>query len=207
MRPEIRKLLIILAAILVPIGVAYFAYQQYINNTRGTIVVESVPTDLTLTLSGKRIAANGKQTITPGKYTLEGKRAGFETTKQEITVKAKQSQNVFMYMAANGAEGDQWLRDHPDEAIKLETIGGREHKEAVEEAIDQNEFIRQLPYLGPGLAWRIDYGGAAPDNKFPEQPTIYISARDEEARADALQWMRTNGWDPDGMNIVFKPKD
>jgi len=207
MDKQMRKLIIIVLVVIAVIGAGYLGYQSYIKSKRGTLVIESVPNDMALTLGGKRITANGTITVTPGKYTLEGKRSGFTSSKRDITIKAKETQKLFMYLVANGPEGEQWLKDHPNEALKLETIGGQEHKAVVEKAIEENDFIRRLPFIGPGFLFRIDYGGAEADNKFPEQPTIYIQAADSEGHDAALTWMRSHGYDPDKMNIVLQTKD
>lgn len=206
MNQQMRKLITITAVIVGVIGLGYFGFQAYINSKRGTVIFESVPTDLKLTLNGKGISANGKRTITPGTYTLEGRRSGFETRKAELVVERGKTQNYFFYLTANGPEGEQWLKDNPKEAVKLESVGGQQHKEVVEKALEQNNFISRLPYIGPGFLFKIDYGGPEPGNKFPDQPTIFIQGETEENQQSAIEWMRNRGYDPDKMNIVFQLK-
>lgn len=201
-----KKLLIIGGIIIAVLGLAYLTYQNILSSQRGTIVVESIPEDLKLTLNGKRISSSGKQTITPGNYTLEGERSGFANTKIEITVEKKSNQPVRMYLLPNSPEGEEWVKNHPKEAAKLEGVVGQRLEKATQQAIAKNEFITELPYIGPGFFFRIDYGPPNANSKFPDQPNIYITGETAEKRDMALTWMRSHGYNPDTMNIIMQQK-
>lgn len=202
----LRKLIIIGLVVIAVIGLGYLTYQSILSSRRGTVVMDSIPQDLKLTLNGKRIASTGKLTITPGTYTLEAERSGFASDKKEITVEKKTTQTIQMYLLPNSPEGEEWVKNHPQEAYKLEGLVGAKLEKATQQAIVKNNLITELPYIGPGFFFRIDYGPPQPGSKYPDQPNIYITGETAEKRDMALVWMRSHGYNPDTMNIVMQEK-
>ncbi len=200
----------IVTACLILIGLIYFIVAAIVNG-REQIVVDSVPKDLTLKMDGKKVKSVGAIGVQPGTYTFEGSRTGFATKKVTVTVKAGETKNVTMFLNPNSKTGEDWLSDekNTDQIVKREAEKGREHNEAAQKAIQSNGLITELPYIGPGFSWRIDYGAALPDAKFPDQPTIYVSGKTQADRESALTWLRSGGYNPDNMNIVQQdmPKD
>src|SRR5687767_5580533 len=197
------KVILIVTACLILIGLIYFIVAAMLN-ARERIVVDSVPKDLTLKMDGKKVKSVGAIGVQPGTYTLEGSRTGFATKKVTVTVKEGETKNVSMFLDPNSATGDDWLSDekNTDQIVKREAKKGQEHDEATQKAIKSNALITELPYIGPGYSWRIDYGAALPGAKFPDQPTIYISGKTQDDRESALIWLRSGGYNPDNMNIV-----
>ncbi len=210
MDPKGRKLILIVIASIILIGLIYFIVSAMLHS-RERIVVDSVPQDLTLKMDGKKVKSVGAIGVQPGTYTLEGSRTGFATKKVTVTVKAGETKNVTMYLDPNSKAGEDWLGDEKNlnQIVKREGEKGREHDEAVDKAIRSNGLIKELPYIGPGYSWRIDYGPALADAKFPDQPTIYISGKTQDDRESALIWLRSGGYHPENMNIVQQdmPKD
>src|SRR4051794_12328128 len=74
------------------------------GGSEATLSVRSVPNDLTLTLDGHQIPANGEVKIKAGTHTIEGSRAGFQSY-TETFVSAGEPLSYKMYLYANSAEG------------------------------------------------------------------------------------------------------
>lgn len=202
MDPKKRtKTILIAAAALFFIGLILIIFITVRNNSE-KITVDPVPKNLKLTLNGKEISNKGAA-VQPGTYTLEGSLSGFTTKKFTVTVKANEKKNVKMYLDPATQQAEQSIAKDQEQALKLEAEAGREHIKAVEKAVTDNPFIKELPYIGPGFSYRIDYGAPQDgnDKKFPGQPVIYIRANNSADHQSALTWMRNTGYNPDNMNI------
>jgi len=192
--------------VLIASFIAFAIYQKLQAPSRGTVTTSAIPEDLTLTLDGKKIDATGKLTVTAGKHTLLAKRSGFVDIKNEFEIKAKETKHYDFYLQPANQEGYDWLAAHPDKALLNEKLGGETfHKEA-QKAYDANPLIAQLPYIGPGIKWRIDYGGPDSTSKFPDAPVIIIQGEGETAKSHALAWIINQGYDPNTMNITYTNK-
>lgn len=197
------KVILIVTACVILIGLIIFIVSAMLGG-REKITIDSVPNDLKLTMDGKKVKSVGTIGVQPGTYTFEGSRTGFKTKKITVTIKKGETKNVNMYLDPDSVAGEEWLSDekNTEQIVKREAEKGREHEEATQKAIKSNHLITELPYIGPGYSWRIDYGPALPDAKFPDQPTIYIGGKTQSDRDSALAWLRSGGYNPDNMNIV-----
>ncbi|HEX8762206.1 MAG TPA: hypothetical protein VF733_00410 [Candidatus Saccharimonadales bacterium] len=198
-----RRTILIAIAALFFIGLVLVIFLM-VRNNREKIVVDSIPKTLKLTLNGKEISNKGA-TVQPGTYTLEGSSTGFRTEKVTVTVKVKETKKVNMYLKPVTRQAQDSIAKDEDQALKLEAEGGREFNESVNKATNQNPFIKELPYIGPGFSWRIDYGApdGLNDKKYPGEPVIFIRSKTTADQESALTWMRNSGYDPDKMNLVL----
>jgi PEGA domain len=172
--------------------------------TRGgeaTLVVSSVPDDLRLTLDGKVIAQNGETTIREGKHTLTASRSGFEAKAETFSVREGETARFAFYLSANGPEGRQWYREHPDAEREKEGEGSRRFDETSRENTENYPMVRQLPYIGP--SFRIDYGVSKAHPRDASKVGIYVKEFSPGGRVKALDWMRQNGYDPAHYEIIY----
>ncbi len=203
-----KRNLVVIGIIIVLLGsfIGFAVYQKLQQPSRGTITTRAIPEDLTLTLDGKKIDAAGKLTVSTGKHTLLAKRSGFADVKTEFEIKAKELKHYDFYLQPSTQEGYDWLAAHPDKALLNEKLGGETFKKSSEEAYNANPLIAQLPYIGAGIEWRIDYGAPDPASKFPTSPVIIIQGEGEAAKSHALAWIINQGYDPNTMNITYTNK-
>jgi len=200
---QLRKLLIIVVIVGVVLYGGYLGIVLWQHKTHGILKIVSVPNDATVLLDSKHVTANGTVLVKAGDHTLTSSRAGFQNTKNQFTIKNGQTINLYLYPKPTSDVGEKWLEQNPDLAHQREGVGGQEHAATVNNAIQQNSFITQLPYIGAGYEYRIDYGDSNPNNKYPDQPTIIITGATQAAQDDAITWMRNNNYNPDTMNIKF----
>jgi len=200
---QLRKLIIIVVIAGVLLYGGYLGVIAFLHSTHGILKISSIPDDATVLLDGKRVTANGTVLTKAGSHTLTSSRAGFQDTTNKFTIKNGQTISIQLYPKSTSDVGEKWLLAHPDKAILREGVGGQEHAATVNNAIQQNSFITQLPYIGAGYEYRIDYGDSNPNNKYPDQPTIIITGATQQAQDDAITWMRNNNYNPDTMNIKF----
>src|SRR5689334_24057353 len=67
-----------------------------------TLTVTSIPNDLTLTVDGQPVNANGEVKVKSGTHTLTGERRGFQTYSTTFRGGSGDEVAVKMYLYANG---------------------------------------------------------------------------------------------------------
>ncbi|MGZ0150080.1 PEGA domain-containing protein [Kribbella sp. WER1] len=162
--------------------------------------VESIPNDLTLTLDGHQIPANGEIKIKSGKHTIEGERRGFQSYSQDITVTGDTAAYK-MYLYANSAEGRQWTANNPEQELKLEQEAGRHYDEMQARLLDKYPVIGYLPYVGDGF--EATRAPSKSDPKNPEAISLAIEVYGPQGRTKAMQWIEGYGWDPNTLDIIW----
>ncbi|WP_432943201.1 PEGA domain-containing protein [Kribbella sp. CA-253562] len=165
-----------------------------------TVEVRSVPNDLTLTLDGTPIPANGDVKIKEGKHTLVGERSGFKSHTQTLEVRGDTS--VRMYLFANSAEGRAWEKEHPDQALEAEAEAGRRYQELTERLQAKYPLLKELPYVGPGFD--VSYGNSKKHPDDPEQLAFYVTISDSEGKAKFLEWIRGLRLDVEKLEVVYR---
>ena len=124
-------------------------YVAFRGSPEHNITVRSVPNDLTLTLDGKPVAANGDLEVKEGKHTLTGERRGFQSYTRTVNVQA--DSQVKMYLFSNGDVGREWERNHPDQVLQTEEESGRKYEERTDRLTQNYPILQELPYVGPGF--------------------------------------------------------
>jgi hypothetical protein len=164
------------------------------------LTVQSIPNDLTLTLDGHEIPANGEVSIKPGEHTLAGSRRGFESYSTTITASGDAA-SYSMYLYANSAEGREWARTNPEQELQLEREAGKRFDEMNDRLRAKYPVISQLPYIGDGF--EATRTASKTDPKNPEAISLVVDVYGPTGKAKALQWINSNGWDPDTLDIIW----
>jgi hypothetical protein len=164
------------------------------------VTIRSVPNDLTLTLDGTPIAANGEVKIKEGTHTLVGERSGFKSHTQ--TLEVRDDTSVRVYLFANSAEGRAWEKEHPDQALEAEAESGRRYQELTDRLEAKYPLLKQLPYVGPGFD--VSYGNSKVKPDDPEVIAFYVTISDSEGKAKFQEWIRGLGLDIDTLEVVYK---
>jgi hypothetical protein len=164
------------------------------------VTIRSVPNDLTLTLDGTPIAANGEVKIKEGTHTLVGERSGFKSHTQ--TIEVRDDTSVRVYLFANSAEGRAWEKEHPDQALEAEAESGRRYQELTDRLEAKYPLLKQLPYVGPGFD--VSYGNSKVKPDDPEVIAFYVTISDPQGKAKFQEWIRGLGLDIDTLEVVYK---
>lgn len=188
---------VVLAVILVLIG----GFVIWRHDPKAELTVKSIPNDLTLTLDGQQIAANGKTDVRPGTHTLTGSRAGFQEYTQTITVRGKEPVSVKVYLYSNGPVGVEWGKNNPEQQREAEAEAGRRYDEVQDRLASKYPILAQLPYIGPGF--KATYENSKSDPKNSEAISVRILTWTSDGKEKALQWITGNGWDPASLDIIY----
>ncbi|TDW17888.1 S-layer protein [Kribbella kalugense] len=164
------------------------------------LVVQSIPGDLTLTLDGHEIPANGEVNVKPGEHTLAGSRRGFQSYSTTITA-AGDAVSYNMYLYANSAEGRQWAKTNPEQELQLEQEAGKRFDEMNDRLRAKYPVISQLPYIGDGF--EATQAASKTDPKNPEAISVAVEVYAATGKEKALQWIQSNGWDPDTLDLIW----
>jgi hypothetical protein len=171
------------------------------SGSQTTLTVTSIPNDLTLTLDGHQIPANGEVKIKEGKHTLVGSRRGFQSYTETFT-SGSDALTYKMYLYANSAEGREWSKNNPEQQRELEAEAGRKYDQIQQRLKVKYPILAQLPYIGPGFQATYTKSKSDPNN--PEAISIVIETWTPEAKTKALQWINGYGWNPDTLDIIWK---
>jgi hypothetical protein len=188
---------VVLAVILVLIG----GFVIWRHDPKAELTVKSIPNDLTLTLDGQTINANGKTDVRPGTHTLEGTRQGFQTYSQTITVRGKDPVSATVYLYANGPVGVEWGKNNPEQQRETEAEAGRKYDEIQKRLAQKYPVLAQLPYIGPDF--KATYEASKSDPKNPEAISVRILVYGPEGKDEALKWIIGNRWDPASLDLIY----
>jgi hypothetical protein len=200
MLEENRGLMISGAAIVVAL-VVIGSFLLFRGDPASKVTIASIPNDLTLTLDGHQIAANGEVKVKPGTHTLNATRKGFQPYSQTITVKGGDPLSVRMYLYANNAEGREWASEHPNETSEAEAEAGRRFDEINRRLAAKYPIMASLPYLGPGF--KVTYDNSKSDPKNPEAISVVVATYTPDGKQKALEWIQGQGWDPNTLDIIY----
>lgn len=201
-----KKILLLIALVFISAGalIFYGLYQSSKNKElTASIALEVVPDGAKSTINGRGVR-EGTTKLKPGVAEIIISKKGFETIKQTVVLKDGEPRYFGFALVSNSASTADWYDKHPEDAKKAEGISSRNYDESSAMASQQEPFLMELPYISGDEEFRIDYGlRLSADN----QATIYISANTQEAKNAALLWIKSLGYDPSKMNIVYRPKN
>ncbi|GAA2819396.1 PEGA domain-containing protein [Kribbella solani] len=198
---ESRRPLMIAATVVVVLAVLIGGFLLLRGGSDAKLAVQSIPNDLTLTVDGHQVAANGDVKIKPGTHTVVGERRGFQSYTTTITARSGDNLSLKMYLYANSSEGREWAKKNPSQELELEAEAGRQFDQIQARLKQKYPIMAQLPYIGPGF--EANYTSSKTDPKNPEAISVTIDVFGPNGRTKALQWLQFNGWDPAGLDIIW----
>ncbi len=201
MEEETPRLWLLSGIVVVVLVVLVGGYLVFRGGAESKMTVRSIPNDLTLTLDGRPITANGEVKIKAGRHELKAERDGFEPYSQTVTAKGGDPLSVKMYLYANGPAGRTWAQNNPDQALEAEAEAGRKYDEIQRRLAAKYPVMRELPYLGPGFKATYEASKSDPDN--PEAISLKIRTYTADGRTKALQWLQGHGYDPATLDIIW----
>ncbi len=201
-----KKILLLIALVFISAGalIFYGLYQSSKNKElTASIALEVVPDGAKSTINGRGVR-EGTTKLKPGVAEIIISKKGFETIKQTVVLKDGEYRYFGFVLVSNSASTADWYDKHPEDAKRAENLSSQNYDKVSAEDAQETPFIMELPFVSSDERFRIDYGqGEAGDNRI----IIYISANTQEARNEALLWIKSLGYDPSKMNIVYRPKN
>jgi hypothetical protein len=163
------------------------------------------PQDSSLTIDGQP-ARPGKIWLTKGTHTLKASRQHFtDVTRVIDTNKLDPDKPVYILPGADSSEAQQYLIDHPEDQQLRESAGSQKDVQ-VQEKLQDQKLLNLLPFIAPGFEFQIDYD-ATSNSDGDVQLTIYIEADTDAAKQSALDWIKSQGVNPDSLHIVYQQND
>ncbi len=200
MMEENRRFWLLGAVVIGVVVVLLGGYLVFRGGAESELTVKSIPNDLTLTLDGKPIAANGDVKVKAGEHTLTATRDGFQSYTETVTAKGDHL-FVKMYLFSNDPAGRAWEKDNPDQALEAEAEAGRRYDEIQERLRTKYPILLELPYIGPGFKATYTDSKSDPDN--PEAISLKVQLFDSEGKTKALEWIEGHGYDPATLDIIY----
>lgn len=200
-----KKILLFIALAVVVIGAIVFVaiYQNSRNKElSASIVLEVVPSGAKSTINGRGVR-EGTTKLKPGIAEVVITKKGFETARQTVVLKEGESKYLGFVLVSNSPSTADWYQKHPEDAKRAENLSSLNYDQVSSDDVKETPFILKLPFISSDEQFRIDYGQSDTDSN---QIVIYISANSQEARNAALEWIRSVGYDPSTLNIVYRPK-
>jgi len=193
---ENRRLFVLIGAIVVILLGGFLVVR---GGSGHTLTIKSIPNDLTLTLDGRSVPANGDVRVKAGRHTLTGDRRGFATYTQTVDVRADATYK--MYLFSDDAEGRAWETAHPADELETESEVGRRFDELDRRLEAKYPLLQELPVVGRGFT--IDQGVS---RKHPGDLAFYVKLAYPEGRKNSRDWLAGHGYDPDRLELVYSAR-
>ena len=198
-----RKVTLILISIVAAIIFGVVVY-QVVRSIRysANLNLSIAPQDAIITLNDKQIT-NQNQRVRPGEYVLRAEREGFFG--QETSFSIGRGETVDVLMALLPEDGNfQWYHDNPRDAIIFDGVITHEQDEAMKRAYESDPLIALLPYSedSHGLIYIIEASYNDGIKLLIRLNTCSITSA-AIYKEQALEWVRTQGFNPDDYQIEY----
>lgn len=163
------------------------------------------PINATVKLDGKEVK-QGEIGVDPGEITVEASAEGYSSVTETHIVPDETPEPYFIGLVLN-PESDEAQQNALTnaETYRREEITGQFFGQGSKKAAGEFPLISNLPYIGQGREFRIDY--EAPSDPILSArgvQTIVIWGYSEQARQKALNWIQDQGFFLADYQIVFK---
>jgi hypothetical protein len=157
------------------------------------------PLAATAKLNEKTVKA-GKLKVAPGTYTLTASKDGFASRSITVTVGAKETKFIGAALVSNRDDTKDWYQKHLSDQLLLESITGGNSSQQAQNLLAENPILKMLPVLGLHQEYRIDAGASQKGN---DEPALYIRSLTTQGQANAVQWIKDQGYDPGNYEIIY----
>jgi hypothetical protein len=172
------------------------------NQGKPELTIQVSPTTAQVTVNGKS-SSSGTIRVPAGKTTITVEKDGFEPKTVTTTAKLEEDNYIGVALLPKTDAAKKEVESIEERHLR-EGISSNNEDVRTEKSVEQNPIITELPYLGEGLDYRIDYGlPADPARAKAGVLAIEIDASTPEARQAALDWIRSIGENPSNYEVVF----
>ena len=179
------------------LGVIIFGLTRKAAN----VSLDYAPDGAKVVLDTGKVVRSGKFYVQPGRHTLKATLNGFTTATKVFTATASTVQNVTLLLNPDSPEGYDYLKNHPDEELHRERLGGQNFTALGEQVTQRLPLVKELPFIDQ--LYRIDYGPSKLRPNDPSAVTIYITYSSDQGKQQALQWLTFKGYDPAKLEISY----
>jgi len=197
------KKVIILIVIVLAAAVAFSLYGLVKNHNSKLAYINILvaPSGSSLKLDGKGVKG-GLHSVKAGSHNISASKNGFASQTKTVNLQLKQTKFVGIILQSNSAQTKNWYSAHPADNSLVQSINNQVYDQASKDGLAANPLLAKLPYIGAGIHFRIDYGVPAASSK-TGLPAVYIRYDSDEAKQDALNWIKSQGSDPASMDIIY----
>lgn len=201
---RLTRIIAIVVVCMLALG-GFFAFRAYSNRDKTALIsIEFAPKSASAVI-GENNIKQGAQKVLPGTYNIVISKNGFKTKKITVTLKKGDNGYTGVVLESDSPDTKDWFDRHPDDQKLAEKISSRNY-DAESDKASKIPILADLPFVGPGEYFRIDYNGLTDKG----QASISITFVDEESKDDALLWMETQGYKAADYDIAFvfkQPED
>lgn len=174
------------------------------NITDAQLQIEVAPKGSEIKINGKSVDA-GTHDIqnTPTTLRVTASRKGFAPQVQTITIQRGENRYVGFALVSNSPDTAKWYEEHEIDNQIASQINSNIYSQNTVDIASANPLLEQLPYLGEGLRFRVDYGQHQRPGPPAENMYILISAGTPEDRQAALDWIQSQGFSLADLEIQF----
>lgn len=128
------------------------------------------------------------------KATLEG------FSDDEVKINTKDTQEVILLPKPTSDSALNFLEDNPAIQSEREALGGQKNDQIGQEISENNPLLSKLPVHEVSGPFSIDYSLAPSSDK---KHTILISNSSPKGRANAVTWIKAQGYNPSELLVEF----
>ncbi len=193
--------------VLVIVGLLGFAsWQVWLRLSHGTLQLTTSPTDAIVTIDNTQKTNAGSISLVAGKHTIEVSRDSFKSVRFDMTITTNKTvaRDVFLDFT-DAASATAWATQNPDQAREREAQAGKSITNNGDKLMANDPILARLPYISS--SYRIDYGTSV---KYPDDPNaiaLYIYTAAADAKAKAIAWMESQGFNPNDYEIIYSGYD
>ncbi len=170
------------------------------KNLTASLDVQVTPVSSIIKINGNTSSA-GNIKVKPGTYKIIVTRNGFGSQSKTVKVAKNKTVYVGIYLLPDSSSTSSWYSTHPGDQRILEAITGNEFDSISSQLSAYTPLLKELPFIGPGLDFRIDYGNESGNKS--NIPVIYITAPTAAAQQEGLTWIKSQGYDTSKLIIKY----
>ena len=166
---------------------------------KSNLLLEVSPRVATIIVDGKSKTGIGNIRLSPGEHSIKASMSGFaEQTQKVSTTKDGKSELVIILIPSS--VGSDWLANHYSEDMYRQGLASKSIGTVSKKTNTDLPLLKELPYIGAGFAYRIDYGISPTDSATTQ---IIITAPDAQSQQDAISWIKSKGYDTTVYDIAY----
>ncbi len=197
-QPNTQKRMLMVAALGVVILFILFIAVLLGRYGKAAVTVVVLPSDSVLTVDGKKTKP-GTVYLSKTTHTLKATRPPLSPTTKTINFATyNTSQTLYLEPLPDSEQGLQYLLKHPEIQAQREAAESLQVNDT-QLQLSKNKLIPLLPYRGPGGEYIIDYGAGT-----KQKTAIYIKVDTNQAKQDALNWIKSQKVDPKTLEIIYE---
>jgi hypothetical protein len=172
------------------------------TSTDTFLQIQAAPQGTAVVIDGHK-SSSGTHEINPGEHTIAFNRSGFGSQTQNINAVGGKTVYVGAILQPNTSKTQDWYNHHHSDQQLSQGIADHESDYQATATVQANPFLQLLPLsYGDGSGGRVTIAQGVP-LAGSNQPAIYVNATTVVDRQGVLTYMRSRGYDPALMDIVF----